>query len=213
LKKKLEQEARSGNIQIDGKGPVELAQPAESSALRSLRTGASITSSKPSPLEEEVTRLFDELRVPILRYLLTLGLPPPDADEVVQEVFLALFQHLRRGKSRSNLPGWVFRVGHNLALKRRKASRSGETVMAGADDADGHSDPGPSPEEQAVQRQRQTRLLAVVRALPEPDRCCLHLRAEGLRYREIAKVLGVSLGAVSLSLQRSLARLARADGC
>jgi RNA polymerase sigma-70 factor (ECF subfamily) len=39
----------------------------------------------------------------------------------------------------------------------------------------------------------------------------LHLRAEGLRYREIAGVLGISLGAVSLSLQRSFARLIRAD--
>ena len=113
----------------------------------------------------------------------------------------------------SNLHGWVFRVAHNLALKRRHASRGSETVLAAAGDAAGHCDPGPSPEEQAVQRQRQVRLLAVVRALPEQDRCCLHLRAEGLRYREIAKVLGVSLGAVSLSLQRSLARLARADGC
>jgi RNA polymerase sigma-70 factor, ECF subfamily len=188
---------------------MELAQPADSSARLSVRT----SSSRPSPLQEEVTRLFDDLRVPILRYLMTLGLPPPDADEVVQDVFLALFQHLRRGKPRSNLHGWVFRVAHNLALKRRHASRGGETVLAAASDAAGHCDPGPSPEEQAVERQRQARLLAVVRALPEQDRCCLHLRAEGLRYREIAKVLGVSLGAVSLSLQRSLARLARADGC
>jgi RNA polymerase sigma-70 factor (ECF subfamily) len=192
---------------------MELAQPADSSARLSARTEARSTpSSSPSPLEAEVKRLFDELRAPVLRYLMTLGLSAPDADEVVQDAFLALFQHLRQGKSRSNLPGWVFRVAHNLALKRRHASRGGETVLAGADDAAGHLDPGPSPEEQAVQRQRQARLLAVVRALPEQDRCCLHLRAEGLRYREIAKVLGVSLGAVSLSLQRSLARLARADG-
>jgi RNA polymerase sigma-70 factor (ECF subfamily) len=50
--------------------------------------------------------------------------------------------------------------------------------------------------------------MAVVRVLPETDRCCLLLRAEGLRYRDIARALGISLGAVSLSLGRSLARLA-----
>ncbi|MEX2300870.1 MAG: sigma-70 family RNA polymerase sigma factor [Bryobacterales bacterium] len=192
---------------------MDLVQPADSSARLSVRTEARSTpASNPSPLEAEVKLLFDELRVPVLRYLMTLGLSPPDADEVVQDVFLALFQHLRRGKPRSNLPGWVFRVAHNLALKRRHANRSGETVLADAGDAAGHLDAAPNPEEQAVQRQRQARLLAVVRALPEQDRCCLHLRAEGLRYREIAKVLGVSLGAVSLSLQRALARLTRADG-
>jgi RNA polymerase sigma-70 factor (ECF subfamily) len=36
------------------------------------------------------------------------------------------------------------------------------------------------------------------------------LRAEGLRYREIAQTLAMSLGAVSISLARSLARIARA---
>jgi len=157
-----------------------------------------------------VTRLYDELRVPVLRYLMTLGLSPPDGDEVVQEVFIALFQHLRNGKSRKNLPGWVFRVAHNLGLKQRYAARGREAALSDASTVP--FDPRPNPEEQAVSRQRQTRLLAVVRALPEQDRCCLHLRAEGLRYREIAKVLGMSLGAVSLSIHRSLARLSRADG-
>ena len=73
-------------------------------------------------------------------------------------------------------------------------------------------DPDPNPEEALAEKQRRERLRAVVRALPEHDRCCLHLRAEGLRYREIADVLGMSLGAVSLSLVRSLMRLNRADG-
>ena len=58
--------------------------------------------------------------------------------------------------------------------------------------------------------QRNLRILAVVGALPEQDRACLDLRAEGLRYREIAQVLGMSLGAVSMSLARSMARIARA---
>ena len=73
-------------------------------------------------------------------------------------------------------------------------------------------DPSPSPEEQVLLIQRQRRLLAVLHALPEEDQCCLRLRAEGLRYREIAAVLGISLGAVSISLAGSLARLIRADG-
>ena len=54
-------------------------------------------------------------------------------------------------------------------------------------------------------------LLAVVQALPEQDRRCLYLRAEGLRYRDITEVLGMSLGAVAQSLARSLERLHRAD--
>ncbi len=82
---------------------------------------------------------------------------------------------------------------------------------AGEVAAEQQHDPAPNPEEQLSSAQRQHRLLAVVHALPAADQSCLLLRAEGLRYREIAAVLGISLGAVSLSLTRSLARLVRAD--
>ena len=66
--------------------------------------------SAPSPLEEEVVFLFEQFRAPVLRYVLSFRVPVYDAEELVQDVFLALFEHLRRGKSRANLQGWVFRV-------------------------------------------------------------------------------------------------------
>jgi len=161
-------------------------------------------------LEEEVVVLFDQFRDPLLRYLSNFGLAPADGEEVIQEVFLSLFQHLHRGKSRENLRGWLFRVAHNLALKRRYRTRRELEARAEVDVGELAIDPGPSPEAQMANSQTQQRLLAVVEALPEQCRRCLFLRAEGLRYREIAGILDMSLGAVSLSLARSLARIARA---
>lgn len=187
--------------------------PPQDSVLRlPMLTGAGAESARTSsPIEEEVIRLFDLLRNRLLRYLIALGLDPQDGEEVIQEVFLALFQHLREGKPRENLRGWIFRVAHNLGLKRRHASR--ERVLAESEEslAAQQPDPGLNPEERMAARQRQEDLLAVLRALPEQDRCCLRLRSDGLRYREIAEVLGISLGAVAASLGRSLARLSRAD--
>jgi RNA polymerase sigma-70 factor (ECF subfamily) len=162
------------------------------------------------PIEDQVVALFDQFRSPLLRYLLSFGLAPADGEEVIQEVFLSLFQHLRRGKPRENLRGWLFRVAHNLALKRRYRTRREFETRAEAGAEDLAIDPTPNPETQVVNNQTQQRLLAVVQALPESDRRCLFLRAEGLRYREIAGILDMSLGAVSLSLARSLARIARA---
>ena len=158
-------------------------------------------------LEEEIVDLFDVLREPLLRYLASLGLPIADGEEIVQEVFLALFQHLQRGGGRDNLRGWVFRVAHNLGLKRR--SRSIRDAGVGWERL---SDPSPGPEEQFFRTETERRVQAVMRALPEQDRRCLMLRAEGLRYREIAQTLSISLGAVSMSLAKSLARIGRASG-
>jgi RNA polymerase sigma-70 factor (ECF subfamily) len=171
------------------------------------------TAVEPAPassLEREVIDLFDQFRDRLLRYLLSFRLSAPDCEEVVQETFLALFQHLRRGKSRRNLRGWLFRVAHNLALKKRFHARRDAWIGATAVTEDTVTDPHPNPEDRLSSRQTQRRLQAVVDALPELDRRCLSLRAEGLRYREIAGVLGMSLGAVSISLARSLARIARA---
>jgi RNA polymerase sigma-70 factor (ECF subfamily) len=103
-------------------------------------------------------------------------------------------------------------VAHNLALKRRNQTRASRQNLSEATAASEglFTDPDPNPEDQVVSGQKRQRLAAVLTALPEQDRRCLVLRAEGLRYREIAEVLDISLGAVSLSLGRSLARLARA---
>jgi len=159
-------------------------------------------------LEAEVVQLFEQLRDPMLRYLLCVGLTVHDGEEIVQESFIALFQHLRRGKSRVNLRGWLFRVAHNLAMKRARGGR--DRLKAGEAEAGAALiDPAPNPEDQAADQQTRQRLAAVLRALPEQDRHCLALRAEGLRQREIAAALGMSLGAVCASLARSLARMAR----
>ncbi len=171
-------------------------------------------SSRPSPLEEEVVSLFDQLQDRLLRYLMSLGLPAPDGEEVIQEVFLALFQHLQRGKPRHNLRAWLFKVAHNLALKQRNVIRRNRQVAwdyGGASAENLIVDRTPNAEDQIVRNQRQVRLLGILQALPEQDRRCLSLRAEGLTYREIAHVLEMSLGSVSLSLARSLARFARAE--
>jgi RNA polymerase sigma-70 factor (ECF subfamily) len=165
-----------------------------------------------SEAETEIVQLFDEYRSRLIRYVLSIGLTAAHGEEIVQEVFLALFRHLRLGRPKDNLRGWIFRVAHNLALKGRSSEQARpDRVEFDEATAAEQVDPQPNPEQQLASGQRQARLMATVRALPERDQHCLHLRAEGLRYREIAEILEMSLGAVSISLSRSLARLERAD--
>jgi RNA polymerase sigma-70 factor (ECF subfamily) len=164
-------------------------------------------------VQHEVLCLFDEFAPRLRRYVASFGLSADGTEDVVQEVFLQLFRHLRLGRSRSNLRGWIFQVGHNLALKQRaKATRRQKTE--GTWDGsllDVVVDPGANPEQQLADDRRGRRLRSVVHALPERDRQCLYLRAEGLRYREIAKALDISLGSVAKSLTRAMTRLMNAD--
>ncbi len=164
-------------------------------------------------LESVVIHLFDQTQARLSSYVLSFGLHHHDAEDIVQETFLSLFRHLERGRPRWNLNGWLFRVAHNLALKRRKANHTTSSTHLDHEELLAqHPDPTHSAEEQLSFNQTQQRLRAVFEALPERDQRCLYLRAEGLNYREIAKTLGISLGAVSISLSRSLARMNRASG-
>ncbi|HTW67080.1 MAG TPA: sigma-70 family RNA polymerase sigma factor [Bryobacteraceae bacterium] len=187
-----------------------LDYPEESNALV-IGPAAGIGEHSASSIEDSVVALFDELRIPLLRYLSGFPLALSDSEDIIQEAFLALFERVRKGNPHQNVRAWLFRVAHNLALKRqlqfRKASQN-STALTGMEGA--VADPNPSPEAQCAANQRQARVLAAVRALPQPDRLCMYLRAEGLRYREIAEILDISLGSVALYLERSLARIARA---
>lgn len=159
--------------------------------------------------EGEVLRLFDLMRTRLLRYAVSFGIPMQDGEDIVQETFLALFHHLQPGRPDDNLHRWLFRVTHNLALKRRMKILS-EPAAGGTDQLE-TLDPNPDPEQCVLFRERHARLASVLRALSIEDQSCLRLRAEGLRYREIAGILGISLGSVSASLSRSLARLEQVD--
>jgi RNA polymerase sigma-70 factor, ECF subfamily len=159
-------------------------------------------------LENDVIELYDALGSSLHRYIRSFGLSRADSEETLQEAFLALFQHLQRDRPRSNLRGWIFRVAHNVALKRKYSNGRTQNFMSLDEDAVGRqADPAPNPEERATKIERYERLKKLLKSLPIQDQRCLFLRSEGLRYRDIARVLGISLGSVSISITRSLTRL------
>src|SRR6266850_2339839 len=114
------------------------------SMVRPQRTGEN--------LQELVTRLFEESREDVYRYLLTLGLHPPQAQEAVQEVFLRLYATLRKGEDIQSPRAWIFRVAHNLGLKIRARQQTGAPF-----DADLESqiaDSTMNPEQSLLQREQ-----------------------------------------------------------
>lgn len=169
------------------------------------------STARPS-LEDQVTRLFDQFRGPLLRYLSVFRLNPADAEDIIQDVFLALFRRLKGGGPVENPAGWIFGAAHNLGLRQATQVRKKIELEQSADIIDLVD--GSNPEDLYAGIELSRRLRSVVDSLPDTDRQCIFLRSEGLRYREIAMILDISLGAVALSLSRSLARIARcAERC
>jgi RNA polymerase sigma-70 factor (ECF subfamily) len=138
---------------------------------------------------------------------LYLGVPSNQAQEVTQEVFLRLYQTMRKGAQIENLRAWLFRVAHNLGIKVRQRERSLRVVSP---DWNQFSSPVEAPDDMLINRQRNSRVAATMETLSPQQRHCLYLRSEGLRYREIAEVIGISSSSVNEFLRRAIARLAEA---
>jgi len=160
-------------------------------------------------IEDRVLRLFEECGPGLRRYVASFGLGAAATDDVVQEIFVALFRHLCLGRRETHLKGWLFRVGHNLALKQRQRAMKRLHAEGSWDPAvvAGVADPAASPEQLLAEDRRRQRLSAALGLMPERERHCVYLRAEGLRYRDIARTLGVSLGTVAKSLTSAMRRL------
>ncbi len=158
-----------------------------------------------SELQDQVAQLFADTRDDLYRYLLTLGVQPPKAQESVQEVFLRLYTTLKKGEKIENLRGWVFRVAHNVGLKVRARQASEEAFAPEVGIR--LTRPTLNPERDLLERERMLRFHSAVEGLSEQQKRCLFLRLEGLRYPEIASTLGISASAVGEFLRRALARL------
>jgi RNA polymerase sigma-70 factor, ECF subfamily len=143
-----------------------------------------------------------------------------DAEEVVQDAFLALYQKAETFEGRAALSTWLYRVVTNAALMKRRGrrhtaevsleeqlpsfredgSRAGDTSTLVADWSQ-------NPEAALLSRETQALLQRTIEGLPDPYRAVVLLRdVEGLSNEEVAEIVGESVPAVKSRLHR--ARLA-----
>jgi RNA polymerase sigma-70 factor, ECF subfamily len=168
------------------------------------------TVSAPMTLGERVQVLFEQLHIPVFRYVLRRMRDPGRAEEVAQETFLRLFRYLKEGRSIDNPKAWLFTVASNLAIDGSRDERYiqdlDETTWKKIEDT--RLDAA-DPEKLALYGERLERLRSIVLNLTPLQRECLHLRAEGLRYREIAGLMDISISTVADAVRRATLKISK----
>ena len=183
---------------MSGEPDVRLPEPCED------RRGSGKTDAA-----QEVIRLFDETHAPLQRYLIFLGLSPEDAEDSVQEAFLRLHRRLDSLPDRSNVRGWLFQVAKNLARDKRKSAWARRTPVSCPDHECLASiqDGNDSPETSLLKQEKLRWFRSAMTRLTAQQVECLQLRASGLRYREIAAVMGIGISSVGELVRRAMTRL------
>ncbi|MDI3317054.1 MAG: sigma-70 family RNA polymerase sigma factor [Bacillota bacterium] len=159
---------------------------------------------------ELVRRYGNRLRAYVRRWV-----PDPEgAEEVLQDVWLAVWQGAAQFRGDGAVAGWLFRIAHHKALdacRRRDAPEPlGELPEAPAWHSIGAGAAcAGDPERRLLGRERIERLAEAVRSLPPEQRATLQLvLVEHLPLEEVARVMGCPEGTVKSRLRRARLRLA-----
>jgi len=128
--------------------------------------------------------------VGVVHSVVLARVPPADAADLVQDVFLAAYERLHTLREPAAFPGWILAIARNRASDHRRAPPSGELV-----------EPSVPPVPVAEARE----VLAAITALPETYRETLIMRlVEGLTGPEIAEHTGMQPGSVRVHLHRGM---------
>jgi RNA polymerase sigma-70 factor, ECF subfamily len=129
---------------------------------------------------------------------------PAAIDDVAQEAFIRVIRGISRfdPSGPARLSTWIVTVATRTCLNAlRGRNRDAPLDVAGQAAA---SDPGASPEELVLERERGHRIEAAMAALPAEMRAVLVLRAyHDLDYPEIAAALDLEVGTVKSRLSRA----------
>lgn len=170
--------------------------------------------------EESFRRLFEGHYRLIRYHFRRQGVSSEEAEDLTQETFLRVYRSLDDFRGEARFATWLLRIADNVLRrdwKRRQGARRHvpvvplETGLFGdpPDERLARRDPGPL--DALLDRERYGQVLQELRTMPAQMRQCVSLRLfQGLRYREIARVLGISLDAVRVQLARGRRRLRQA---
>ena len=134
--------------------------------------------------------------------------PGPEREDLLQDVWFAVWKALPRFRGDSKLRTYVLRIAHNRGTTWLARRRAVELM----DDHHRVVDDRASLEQIASDRQAVEHLMQAIRKLPVGQRQVLTLVLEGLGHREVGQVLGLSENAVAVRLHRARQAVRQAMG-
>jgi RNA polymerase sigma-70 factor (ECF subfamily) len=160
----------------------------------------------PKTQNEAFKELLLDYQRPLYNHIRNIVLNHDDADDVLQNTFVKVFQYLKNFKGESKLFSWMYRIATNEALTflNQKAKISGissEELQNKTIDnlqADVFFDGN----------EIQLKLQKAIAILPEKQQLVFKMKYfEELKYEEISEILGTSVGALKASYHHAVKKI------
>ncbi len=151
-------------------------------------------------------KLLRDYQKPLYHHIRNIVLNHDDADDVLQNTFIKVFQHLKNFKGESKLFSWMYRIATNEAITfiNQKAKKNGITSEAlqskivdnlKADEYFDGSD-------------IQIKLQKAIAILPEKQQLVFKMKYfEEIKYEDMSEILGTSVGALKASYHHAVKKI------
>ncbi len=155
-----------------------------------------------TPFEE----LFQNYSDRTVALIISFGFSREDARDLTQDTFVRVYQSMDKYRGEAK---WAYlkKVATNLALNKIRddaaQKRDASLTVSGDDELVHLADKKPSPEEQAMVRERLASAHDSIQELPQKKRDCVLLFLGGYSYGEIARILGISEATVKSRLHEA----------
>ncbi len=163
-----------------------------------------------TPENYDFDEVYNQFQPKVRSYLQRM-MGSEDAEDLTQDVFLKVGHGLSTFDDRSKLSTWIFKIATNTALDRRRSSgfrRTLNTLTAnGIEEKDWVEIQGNKPlsaDEQLIDQEMNQCIRTDIEKLPDKYRSILILsELQELSNREIAEILGITLGNAKIRLHRA----------
>ncbi len=141
-----------------------------------------------------------EVHAAMVRRIATVYERYPDrVDDLVQDVWIAVWKALPRLKDQAMLKSYIARITQNICVTHVRRALVRQTQPLN----DTLPDPALAPDEATAHAMRLARLIEAVRSLPENLKAVASLYLEDMPVKDIALALGISESNVSMRLHRA----------
>jgi RNA polymerase sigma-70 factor (ECF subfamily) len=160
----------------------------------------------PKTQNQAFQKLLRNYQRPLYNHIRNIVLNHDDADDVLQNTFVKVFQYLKNFKGESKLFSWMYRIATNEAITfiNQKAKRNGTTSEAMQNkivdnlQADTYFDGN----------EIQFKLQKAILLLPEKQQLVFKMKYyEEIKYEDMSEILGTSVGALKASYHHAVKKI------
>lgn len=151
-------------------------------------------------------KLLRDFQKPLYNHIRSIVLNHDDADDVLQNTFVKVFQHLKSFKGESKLFSWMYRIATNEAITfiNKKAKQSGTTIEAMQTKLVENLQSDVYFEGDEI----QLKLQKAIALLPEKQQLVFKMRYyEEIKYENMSEILGTSVGALKASYHHAVKKI------